>query len=481
MQMAETKILFVGSEAVPFAATGGLGDVLGSLPAALKRERGEEIDIRVVIPMYTSVSENYRDSLEKVAEFTVNLSWRQQYCGVWKCEKEGVIYYFIDNEYYFKRPTLYGSFDDGERYAYFCKAVLEMMPRIGFFPDILHAHDWQSALSVIYLKRKYRYFDEYSKIKSVYTIHNIEYQGIYGFEILGDVFCLDSWDRYIVEYDGAINLTKGAIVCCDKLTTVSPNYAKEIQTEYYSNGLHYILAMNRDKITGIVNGIDYGYYNPETDSELRRHYSADNQTQKAEDKLDVQRIFGLPERRDVPLIAMVSRLAAHKGFDLVKRILEEAVTSNDIQFVLLGTGETDYEDYFSYLAGKYPDRVGVKLSYDKTLAKKIYAGADIFLMPSKSEPCGLAQMIAARYGTVPVVRETGGLYDTVKPFNPEDKTGNGITFKTYNAHDMYDALRRAVELYKNRRQWKALRTNAMKSDFSWNSSAKRYLEMYDNL
>ncbi len=475
------KLLFVGSEAVPFAATGGLGDVLGSLPAALKAEAGDGFDIRVVIPMYTSVSEKYKDSLEKVCEFTVNLSWRQQYCGVYKTVYNNVTYYFIDNEYYFKRQSLYGSFDDGERYAFFCKAVLEMMPRIDFYPDVLHAHDWQSALTVIYLKRKYRYFEEYSNMKAVYTIHNIEYQGIYGFEILSDVFCLDSWDRYIVEYDGCINLTKGAIVCCDKLTTVSPNYANEIQTEYYSSGLHYIIGMNRDKTMGIINGIDYGYYNPETDTEIRRHFSADNQTQKAEDKLDIQRIFGLPERRDVPVVAMISRLASHKGFDLVKRILEEAVNTLDMQFVLLGTGDIDYEDYFSYLSRKYPEKVGVMLAFDKSLAKKIYAGADIFLMPSKSEPCGLAQMIASRYGTVPVVRETGGLYDTIKPYNTEDKTGNGITFKTYNAHDMYDAVRRAVELYSNKRQWKALRTNAMSADFSWSASAKKYLEMYENL
>lgn len=482
--MSETKmnkILFVGSEATPYASTGGLGDVLGSLPAALKKERGDDIDIRVVIPMYTSISDSEREKMEKVCEFTVNLSWRQQYCGVWKCEKNGVIYYFIDNEYYFKRSSMYGSFDDGERYAFFCKAVLEMMPHIGFFPDILHAHDWQSALTVIYLKRKYRYFEEYSHMKAVYTIHNIEYQGIYGFEILSDVFCLDSWDRYIVEYDGCINLTKGAIVCCDKLTTVSPNYANEIQTEYYSSGLHYILAMNRDKITGIINGIDYDYYNPETDPELRRHYNAENQLQKSANKSELQKIFGLPERRDVPVVAMISRLASHKGFDLVKRILEEMVTCEDIQFVLLGTGERDFEDYFSYMSRKYPDRVGVKLAFDKALAKQIYAGADMFLMPSKSEPCGLAQMISSRYGTVPIVRETGGLYDTIKPYNPEDKTGNGITFKTYNAHDMYDAVRRAAELFKNKRQWKALRTNAMTTDFSWNSSAKKYFEMYDNL
>lgn len=475
------KILFVGSEATPFAATGGLGDVLGSLPRALKEARGDAVDIRVVIPMYTSISDKEREGMQKLCEFTVNLSWRQQYCGVWSCEKNGVTYYFIDNEYYFKRSSMYGSFDDGERYAFFCKAVLEMMPHIDFFPDILHAHDWQSALSVIYLKRKYRYFAEYANMKAVYTIHNIEYQGIYGFEILSDVFCLDSWDRYVVEYDGCINLTKGAIVCCDKLTTVSPNYANEIQTEFYSSGLHYILAMNRDKITGIINGIDYDYYDPEHDPDIRRHFSADNQLQKSTDKEELQAIFGLPQRRDVPVIAMISRLASHKGFDLVKRVLEEMVTCEDLQFVLLGTGEMDLEDYFSYMARKYPDRVGVKLAFDKKLAKQIYAGADIFLMPSKSEPCGLAQMIASRYGAVPVVRETGGLYDTIKPYDPEQKLGNGVTFKTYNAHDMYDAVRRAVALFKNKRQWKAIRTNAMNADFSWASSAEKYFEMYDAL
>ena len=474
------KILFVGSEATPFAATGGLGDVLGSLPAALKSAR-DELDIRVVIPMYTSISESERANMKKVCEFTVNLSWRQQYCGVWETQKNGVTYYFIDNEYYFKRSSMYGSFDDGERYAYFCKAVLEMMPHIGFFPDVLHAHDWQSALCVVYLKRKYRYFEEYSKMKAVYTIHNIEYQGIYGFEILSDVFCLDSWDRYIVEYDGCINLTKGAIVCCDKLTTVSPNYANEIQTEYYSSGLHYILAMNRDKITGIINGIDYDNYNPDTDTELRRHFNAENQTQKSVDKAELQKLFGLPEAKDVPVVAMISRLASHKGFDLVKRVFEEMITSKEMQFVLLGTGETELEDYFSYVANKYPDRVGVKLAFNKTLAKQIYAGADIFLMPSKSEPCGLAQMIASRYGTVPIVRETGGLADTIIPYNAEENKGNGVTFYSYNAHDMLDAIRRATELYNDKNVWKKIVKNAMTSDFSWNASAEKYLAMYKEI
>ena len=470
------KILFVGSEAVPFASTGGLGDVLGSLPAALEGA-DSDIDVRVVIPMYQSISEKYKEKSRLIAEFTVQLSWRRQYCGVWEYKLGDVTYYFIDNEYYFKRPSLYGSFDDGERYAFFCKAVMDMMPQIGFIPDILHCHDWQSALCVIYLKRKYCYDERYSKMKAVYTIHNIGYQGIYSFDILGDVFGLDSWDRYVVEYDGCINLTKGAIVCCDKLTTVSPNYANEIQTEYFSCGLYHIIRMYSSKVCGIINGIDTKYYDPATDNEIAAKFDLKRFEGKAVNKAALQREFGLPERPDVPVIAMVSRLASHKGFDLVRRVADE-IMQNDLQFVLLGTGECELEDFFGELGRRYPDKCGVKLAFDKKLAKQIYAGADIFLMPSKSEPCGLAQMISSRYGTVPIVRETGGLYDTIKAYNTTEQTGNGITFRTYNAHDMLDAIRRAISFYNDKPEWKILVSNAMKMDFSWNASAKKYLEMY---
>ncbi|MBQ8509764.1 MAG: glycogen synthase GlgA [Clostridia bacterium] len=473
------KILFVGSEALPFAATGGLGDVLGSLPAALKRAE-PDTDVRVVLPMYQVVSAKYKAQMTKVAEFTVQLSWRRQYCGVWSYDLDGVTYYFIDNEYYFKRTSLYGSYDDGERYAYFCKAVMDMMPHIGFIPDILHCHDWQSALCVIYLKRKYCYLDEYADMKAVYTIHNIDYQGIYNFDILGDVFCLDSWDRYVVEYDGCINLTKGAIVCCDKLTTVSPGYAKEIQTEYYSSGLYHIIRMYKDKICGIINGIDTDYYNPSKDPSIAVSFDLATIANKAENKLALQRTFGLPESVDTPVIAMVSRLASHKGFDLVRRVADE-ILQGDVQFVLLGTGEAELEDFFSDLAARYPEKCGVKLAFNKELAKQIYASADMFLMPSKSEPCGLAQMIASRYGTVPIVRETGGLADTIKPYNPATGEGNGVTFVTYNAHDMLDAVRRACFLYEEKADWAKLVENAMTMDFSWDASAKKYLEMYDKL
>ena len=473
------KILFVGAEALPFAATGGLGDVLGSLPAALHRADGN-VDVRVVIPMYKVISEKYKQRSRLVAEFTVQLSWRRQYCGVWAYKYGDITYYFIDNEYYFKRQSLYGSFDDGERYAYFCKAVMEMLPKIDFIPDVLHCHDWQSALCVIYLKRKYCYLEDYSAMKAVYTIHNIDYQGIYNFDILKDIFCLDSWDRYVVEYDGCINLTKGAIVCCDALTTVSPRYAEEIQTEYYSSGLHHILKMNKDKIRGIINGIDTDYYNPETDKSIVKNYSLDTIGDKVENKLALQKTFGLPERGDVPMLAMISRLASHKGFDLVRRVADEILAS-DVQFVLLGTGEGELEDFFSGLAQRHPDKCGVMLAFDKLLAKQIYASADMFLMPSKSEPCGLAQMIASRYGTIPIVRETGGLYDTIKPYITSEGTGNGFTFKTYNAHDMLDAVRRALSLYCEKEEWSKLVANAMNMDFSWNASAKKYLEMYETV
>ena len=473
------KILFVGSEAVPFAATGGLGDVLGSLPAALKRI-DSDIDVRVVLPMYRPIIEKYKDKMTMCAEFTVSLGWRSLYCGVWSYIKDGVTYYFIDNEYYFARPSLYGSYDDGERYAYFCKAVLDMLPHIGFMPDILHAHDWQSALAVIYLKRQYSYREEYADMKAVYTIHNIGYQGIYNFDILGDVFCIDSWDRYIVEYDGCINLTKGAIVCCDRLTTVSPSYAEEIADEYYSSGLHHIIRMYSGKCMGIINGIDTDLYNPETDKNIFKNFAVDSTELKSENKRALQDELGLVARDDVPMIAMISRLASHKGFDLVKHVADD-IMNLDVQLVVLGTGEAEFERFFSELANRYPKKCTVRLAFDKSLAARIYASADIFLMPSKSEPCGLAQMIASRYGTVPIVRETGGLRDTIKPYNPETGDGNGVTFMTYNAHDMLDAIYRTVELYRHADRWDELTANAMRMDFSWDASAKKYITMYNDL
>ncbi len=471
-----SKILFVAAEALPFASTGGLGDVIGSLPEAIVKA-DKTADVRVVLPLHAKISAATRAEMTKLAEFNVTLAWRNLYCGVWQLKKGGVIYYFIDNEYYFNRSKLYGEYDDGERYAFFCKAVLDMLPQIDFYPDILHAHDWQSALAVIYLRRQYRYPD----IRAIYTIHNIEYQGIYSFSILGDVFGLSDSDREILEYGGDINLTKGAIVCCDKLTTVSRKYSEEIRTPFYSYGLYHIINRYAYKTTGIVNGIDYKYYNPNTDPDLAANYSATRLLKnKTVCKTALQETLGLRVSPETPILAMITRLASHKGVDLVKRVIDEALAGEDIQFVLLGTGEKAYEEFFCELEGRYPGKVRALIEFNKGLSKRIYAAADLFLMPSKSEPCGLSQMIASRYGAVSIVRETGGLYDTIKPFNPETGEGNGVTFVTYNAHDMLDAIRRGVALYRSP-VFKTLRKNAMTTDFSWSASAEKYLELYSEI
>ncbi len=474
------KILLVGSEAVPFASTGGLGDVMGSLPAALARCGGEDVDVRAVLPLYGTVAREYRTRMKKECEFTVKLAWRNQYCGVYSYRTGGVTYYFIDNEYYFKRTSLYGQYDDGERYAFFCHAVLDMMPVLQFYPDVLHANDWQAALCVIYLRRKYA-GQEYQHIKTVYTIHNIEYQGQYDMAILGDILDLPPEARSTVEFDGCINLMKGAIVCCDRLTTVSRRYAEELRSPYFSNRLAAILQQFAYKTSGIVNGIDTQYYAPQSDPEIRANYDREDLSGKRENKAELQRLFRLPESPATPVIAMVSRLAAHKGFDLVRCVLEE-ILQWDVQFVLLGTGDSGLEQFFFDLALRYPSKIGVVLSFNKALAKQVYAGADIFLMPSKSEPCGLSQMIASAYGTVPVVREVGGLYDTIHPFQPDSGTGNGFTFVSYNAHDMMDAVRRAVTMYYDApKQWRTLVRQAMAMDFSWDASAQGYLDLYTGL
>ena len=474
MENKKTKILIVGAEALPFAATGGLGDVLGSLPAALARE-ASDADIRVVMPLYAKVGAEYREKMTKVAEITVKLAWRNQYCGIYSLEKDGVIYYFLDNEYYFDRDALYGFFDDGERYAFFSRAVMDMIPAIDFYPDVLHANDWQSALTVVYNKLYYKY----PGMKTIYTIHTLEYQGKYDKYILGDVFAIDNSDLSIVEYDGCINLTKGAIVCCDRLTTVSSRYADEIKDAFFAHGLENIIKANAEKLSGIVNGIDYEYYNP---LKLDEKFSAGYRTfsGKAKNKAALQEMLGLPTDTDAPIVSMISRLASHKGFDLVKYILPEIIDLG-IQFVLLGTGEADIEEYFRDIQARYPDQVKVFFEFNKDLSKKIYAGSDIFLMPSKSEPCGLSQMIASRYGTVPVVRETGGLYDTIKPYNKFTGEGNGFTFANYNAHEMKDAVKRAVELYFDKKKWNTLVKTVMDVDFSWNVSAEKYMDLYKHV
>lgn len=475
------KILFVGAEVMPFAATGGLGDVMGSLPAALAQDVNN--DVRVVMPLYSAIGKQWREQMTEKAVFNVWLSWREQYCGVKSLKRNGVTYYFIDNEYYFKRDQLYGSFDDGERYAFFCMAALELIGQLGFYPDVLHAHDWQAALSVVYLNTKYRSVPGYENIRTAFTIHNIEYQGKYDFYILGDVFGLDDKYHDLLDWDGCINLMKAAIVCADRVSTVSSRYAEEIRTAEYGHGLQDILNENAYKLCGILNGIDYEYYDPHTDPALAKNYSSRGIKGKAVNKLALQKKYSLPERQDVPMLAIISRLASHKGLDLLCEIAYNLVSDHDVQLVVLGKGESSYETFFKGLEAQFPDKVRALIEYDRDLSRQIYAASDIFVMPSKSEPCGLSQMIASRYGSIPVVRETGGLYDSIKGYWDDNGTirGNGFTFANYRSDELYDRICAAVELWRDDSLRDKFIKHIMKVDFSWNNSAKKYNEMYDGI
>ena len=469
------KVLFASSEALPFAMSGGLADVAGALPKALRKR---VIGCRVVMPLYETVSEELRSQMRFITSITVPVAWRRQYCGIFEAKVGNVTYYLLDNQYYFKRPNLYGYYDDAERYAFFSRAVLEILPYIDFKPDIIHCNDWQTGMVPVYLDMFYKFDPFYADIKTVFTIHNIQYQGKYGHDLLEDVLGLPKENSDVVDYDGCVNIMKGAIMCCDKITTVSPTYSKEILDPYYSHGLDYVLKDKQDKLTGIVNGIDVDVYNPETDAMIFKNFSASDMSGKAVNKAELQKALKLPERADVPLIGIVSRLVEHKGFDLVKAVFEELL-QEDVQFAILGSGEWTYETFFYEMSKKYPDKVGLKLGFVPDLAHKIYAGADIFLMPSKSEPCGLAQMVALRYGTIPIVRETGGLNDTIR--DSGDGLGNGFTFKNYNAHEMKDTILRAVDGYKNKEGWGILKNRAVSCDNSWNASAGSYIALYKEL
>lgn len=468
------KVLFAASEAYPFAMSGGLADVAGALPKALRKRF---VGCRVVLPLYETVSEELRQNMKFITSITVPVAWRRQYCGIFEAHVDGVIYYLLDNQYYFKRKELYGHYDDAERYAFFSRAVLEIIPYIDFIPDVIHCNDWQTAMIPVY-KTLFYGDNIYKDIKTVFTIHNIQYQGKYGKELMGDVLGVPEEKDSLIEYSGCVNLMKGAIECADKVTTVSRTYAEEILDPWFSHGLDSILKERQSKLCGIVNGIDIEVYNPETDPLTDAHFSADEPLGKKEAKKLLQERMGLPVKGDVPVIGIVSRLVGHKGLDLVKCVFEDII-SNDVQFVILGSGEWEFETFFHEMAGKYPEKVALKLGFIPELAHKIYAGADIFLMPSKSEPCGLAQMVALRYGTLPIVRETGGLKDTIT--DSGDGEGNGFTFATYNAHDMKDAVDRALEAYSNKERWETLTLRAMRCDNSWKRSAGEYLKIYKEL
>lgn len=464
------KILFVGSEVLPFAATGGLGEVLGSLPKALAA-RGD-YDVRVMMPYYSDIGEQYRNSAKYLCNYNVGLSWRNLYCGLFELKQDNVTYYFIDNEYYFHRDGLYGFYDDGERYAFFCKAVMDSFYFIDFMPDIIHANDWQTALIPIYNNSKYHY-----DIKLIFTIHNIEYQGQYDLKILPTVFDLPPEAGAYVEYEGCVNLVKGAIETSDCVTTVSESYAKELEDAAFAHGLQDMIRKNNWKTRGILNGIDAEGYDPATDTAIAHNFTPDDFTGKVQDKLELQRLAGLREDAGVPVIAIISRLVAHKGLDLITKAMENIVRNCEVQLVVLGKGDRKYEDYFIWLQNQYGGKVSAMITYNKDLSRKVYAGADMFLMPSKAEPCGLSQMIACRYGTVPIVRETGGLKDSI--IDCSFGEGNGFTFADYNPDDMANAIYRAIDLYYNNPEnWDKLRKYIATIDFSWAKSADKYDEMY---
>ncbi|MDR3294098.1 MAG: glycogen synthase GlgA [Clostridiales bacterium] len=467
------KILFAASEAGPFIKSGGLGDVAASLPKALLKSGN---DVRVILPLYLDIDAELRAKLKYTGSVYVPLSWRKQYCGVYETEYDGVIYYFIDNEYYFKRNGIYGHFDDAERFSFFSKAILESMAVTGFYPDILHTNDWQTALVSVFLDVFYRY-GSYQNIRTVFTIHNIEFQGKYGLEVGGDIIGVDKNALRLVEYDKCVNFMKGAIEAAHAVTTVSETYAKEILDPFYSYGLEGILKYRQFKISGIVNGIDTESYDPKTDCALLKNYDADSVALRGENKKNLLDMLHLPYAENRPLIGMVTRLTAQKGLDLLSKVAED-ILGKDISLVVLGKGDWKYETMLKDLERRYPNKIKAVIGFSLDVASKIYGSADFLLMPSKFEPCGLSQMIAMRYGAIPIVREAGGLKDTVKAYNHVTGEGNGFTFKSYDAYDMLDAVTRASDIYYKKDEMNKVIKNAMACDFSWAESARKYEKLY---
>ena len=471
------KVLYAASEAVPFCKTGGLADVAGSLPPALA---AQGVETAVILPLYRRVKERFADQLTFLCYDYVDLAWRHAYCGLFSLKKDGVTWYFLDNEQYFGRPELYGCADDGERFGFFSRAVVKMLDHLDFWPDVIHCNDWQTALIPIYLKDDGVREERYRSVRTVLTIHNIEYQGRYDPYCLGGLFGLDrGWvDDGTLLLDGDLNLLKGAILTADAVNAVSPTYAQELKNPYFAHRMEGILTQCGYKLSGVLNGIDMNLYDPAADPRITANYTAENISGKAADKAELQKALGLRPEPETPIIAMVSRLVTHKGLDLIREVMGD-IMELPVQFVLLGSGDAAYEDFFRHAAERWPERMAIRLGYDEALSMAIYAGADLFLMPSRSEPCGLSQMIAMRYGTVPIVRETGGLKDTVQPYEAWRDAGTGFTFANYSSADMLHVLREAAYLYKDYPDaFARLRRRAMERDFSWNRSAGDYLKIY---
>ena len=477
------RIAICASEGAPYAKSGGLGDVMEALPAALARIPGNEVVL--LLPYYNKIKYNSQYQVEKVADFRVRLGWRQQYAGIMKLlsREDGVQVYFIDSEYYFGGRTgaIYGDMDDGERFAFYSKACLDTLDALGYIPDVIQCNDWQTALVPTYLKAMYR--DTFPSTKVMFTIHNIEYQGWASSSFFDDVLGLPWEYRGCMDMNNSVNVMKGAIETADLVTTVSETYARELMYPYYAHGLDGILANASWKLTGITNGIDVNTFNPDTDPALPAHYNADSfAAGKAACKAALQKEVGLPVKPDVPLMVMVTRLAGHKGLDLLCYIARRLMWEENAQLLILGTGEAQYETFFRDLANQFPDQVAAKITFNLGLASRVYAGGDIYLMPSKSEPCGLSQMNAMRYGTVPVVHATGGLKDTVPPADENGENGLGFTFQSYNADDFMAALKHCLDLYNNHPdQFRALQKREMEQDFSWDKPAARYMQLFNQM
>ena len=474
------NILYVTGEAAPFCKTGGLADVSGSLPVALAA-RGQHV--AVILPLYDTISRQWRHQMTFRRYIYVDLAWRHEYCGLFSLKHRGVTWYFVDNEHYFARGRLYGERDDGERFGFFSRAVMELLPLLDEMPDVIHCNDWQTALVPVYRQDLAGRWDALSGIRTVFTIHNIEYQGKFGPETVDDLFGLHRgwYEGGTLQMDGCLNLMKGAMLCADAVTTVSPTYARQLHLSAYAEGMESVVQRCGEKFTGIVNGIDTAVFDPATDPELTAHFSAQRLRGKADCKKALQKELGLQVQSDVPLLSVVSRLVGHKGIDLICESLD-VVMQTGCQLVVLGSGDGQYEDFFRYAENRYKGRLCAYIGYNEALAHRIYAGSDLFLMPSRSEPCGLSQMIAMRYGAVPIVRQTGGLADTVRSCQLGQEDGNGFVFADYSAFDMQYVISQAVNLYRTDiHRFRRVQKRGMTDDFSWNVSAGAYERLYENI
>ncbi|CUP11987.1 glycogen synthase GlgA [Clostridium disporicum] len=473
------KVLFAASEAHPFIKTGGLGDVMGALPQSLT-ELG--VEARVVIPKYKNIKDELKQNLQFIKWFTVPVGWRNQYCGVFQYKYKDVVYYFIDNEYYFNRDGLYGYYDDGERFAFFNRAVLEFIKEIDWKPDIINCNDWQTGMVPVLLNLEYKNNEFYSNMKTVFSIHNLLFKGSFVPNVLPELFGYDYMPltNGSVELNGSVSFLKGGINYSDQITTVSNTYAEEIKTQQYGEGLDGLLRCKSDFLKGIVNGIDYEEFDPEKDNLIFKNFTWDSISDKVENKLSLQKELGLPQRAETPMIGLISRLTHQKGCDLIVSIIDRLL-QKDIQFVVLGTGDYWYEETFKNLQYRYPDKVSANIKFDNSLAHKIYAATDMFLMPSLFEPCGLGQLIALRYGSIPIVRETGGLKDTVSPYNKYTGIGNGFGFKNFNSNELMQIIEYALTIYDDKDAWNNIIRQAMDSDNSWEKSAMQYKLLYEDV